>query len=304
MNPEKDYYAVLGILPDAEVVVVVAAYRALASLYHPDKWKGDVTEATRRMAEINVAYGVLGDAAKRKQYDAARKTNHSSFDAEDEQRDEAFDSALSELEDRWQVAVRIFPDLTDIRKQLAKTAHRLAFAFVTVMLETKKFQDRHSLANFMENKFLEQHFGTNKQVIAFAKELIQLGLKEAIIALNQYVDVLGSEVNPTPFIRRVEVDFNIAEARNAAKAQDEASRWYQHHASKIDSLSASLREFRSISDAIELANICGYEVTCPRLTSPPSAIFVLRFKGTDKIISEFFSENAFVEWAVALLSKK
>lgn len=37
MNPENDYYAALGILPDAEVVVVIAAYRALASLYHPDK---------------------------------------------------------------------------------------------------------------------------------------------------------------------------------------------------------------------------------------------------------------------------
>ena len=225
MNPEKDYYAVLGILPDAEVVVVVAAYRALASLYHPDKWKGDVTEATRRMAEINVAYGVLGDAAKRKQYDAARKTNHSSFDAEDEQRDEAFDSALSELEERWQVAVRIFPDLTDIRKQLAKTAHRLAFAFVTVMLETKKFQDRHSLANFMENQFLEQHFGTNKQVLAFAKELIQLGLKEAIIALNQYVDVLGSNIDPMLVINRIESEHNVAIARRQTKGRQYRSGW-------------------------------------------------------------------------------
>ena len=228
MNHEKDYYAVLGILPDAEVVVVVAAYRALASLYHPDKWKGDVTEATRRMAEINVAYGVLGDAAKRKQYDASRKPSHSSFDAEDEQRDEAFDSALSELEERWQIAVRIFPDLSDIRKNLAKTAHRLAFAFVTTMLETKKFKDRRSVADFMENQFLEQHFGTNKQVIAFAKELIQLGLKDAIIALNQYVDVLGSDIEPFILINTVQVDYKVAEARHArAAAEEEIARQHR-----------------------------------------------------------------------------
>ena len=66
MNSEVDYYAVLGVLPDAEDIVVVAAYRALANRYHPDRWKGDVAEATRRMADINIAYGVLGDVAKRK----------------------------------------------------------------------------------------------------------------------------------------------------------------------------------------------------------------------------------------------
>ena len=91
MNPSKDHYAILGILPDAEAVVVIAAYRALASLCHPDRWKGNVAEATRRMADINVAYGVLSDPAKRKAYDATRTTNHSSFEAEDDQRDAAFD---------------------------------------------------------------------------------------------------------------------------------------------------------------------------------------------------------------------
>ena len=100
MTNEPDHYAILGILPDAEQVVVIAAYRALASLYHPDRWKGDLTEATRRMADINVAYATLGD-----------------------------------------VAVNIFPDLADIRRRLSKTAHRLAFAFVTVMLDTRQFEN-------------------------------------------------------------------------------------------------------------------------------------------------------------------
>jgi curved DNA-binding protein CbpA len=55
MNTDADYYAVLGVLPDAEQVVIVAAYRALASLYHPDRWKGDVAAATKRMAEMYLA---------------------------------------------------------------------------------------------------------------------------------------------------------------------------------------------------------------------------------------------------------
>ena len=303
MSPEKDYYAVLGILPDAEVVVVVAAYRALASLYHPDKWKGDVTEATRRMAEINVAYGVLGDAAKRKQYDASRKTSHSSFDAEDEQRDEAFDSALSELEERWQVAVRIFPDLTDIRKQLAKTAHRLAFAFVTVMLETKKFQDRHSLANFMENKFLERYFGTNKQVIAFAKELIQLGLKDAVIGLNQYVDVLGSEVHPDLVINKVLADYKVSESREAFSLARAKAVEREQELSKVEEHRQNLRKFRKVNDARYLAHLFGYgvdEVGAGLFV--PLKYVVTRFSSNAPVVT-LKSPEDFVNWVIFTLCK-
>ena len=65
----KDYYRTLGILDDAEDIIVRAAYRALAQRYHPDKWGGDQSDATKRMAEINEAYGVLSDPIKRTQYD-------------------------------------------------------------------------------------------------------------------------------------------------------------------------------------------------------------------------------------------
>ena len=65
----KDYYRTLGILDDAEDIIIKAAYRALAQRYHPDKWLGDKVEATKRMAEINEAYEVLSDNLKRTQYD-------------------------------------------------------------------------------------------------------------------------------------------------------------------------------------------------------------------------------------------
>lgn len=34
----KDYYATLGVTPQAEDVVIKAAYRALAQRYHPDRF--------------------------------------------------------------------------------------------------------------------------------------------------------------------------------------------------------------------------------------------------------------------------
>lgn len=209
MNSSTDYYQILGVLPDAESVVITAAYRALASLYHPDRWKGDKEFATKKMADINVAYATLSDPDKRQKYNNSRQTTHSSFAAEDEQTDQAFDTALSEMEKRWKVATEIFPDLISIRLRLSKTSHRLSFAFVIFILESKKFDDRNAIANNLEKNFLELHFGTDSKIILFAKFLISQGNKKAVVALNNYVDVLGSSINPQLIIEKITKEFNL-----------------------------------------------------------------------------------------------
>lgn len=50
-----DYYAILGVVPSAEDVVIRAAWKALVQRYHPDRFTGDVAKANARMAEINEA---------------------------------------------------------------------------------------------------------------------------------------------------------------------------------------------------------------------------------------------------------
>ena len=40
MNTDKDYYSILGVMPDAQDIVIKAAYRALAQRYHPDRAGG------------------------------------------------------------------------------------------------------------------------------------------------------------------------------------------------------------------------------------------------------------------------
>lgn len=65
----KDYYAILGVVPTAEDFLIRAAYRALASEYHPDHFKGDSGYANRRMVDLNEAYSVLSDARRRADYD-------------------------------------------------------------------------------------------------------------------------------------------------------------------------------------------------------------------------------------------
>src|SRR5947208_16822426 len=69
---EKDYYAVLGLKPDASDKDVQKAYRKLAKQYHPDANPGDA-EAETRFKEISAGHDVLGDAEKRKEYDQVRE---------------------------------------------------------------------------------------------------------------------------------------------------------------------------------------------------------------------------------------
>jgi curved DNA-binding protein len=67
----KDYYAALGVNPEADEQTVKTAYRKLARQYHPDVNPWD-NQAEARFKEINEAYEVLGDAEKRQKYDALR----------------------------------------------------------------------------------------------------------------------------------------------------------------------------------------------------------------------------------------
>lgn len=66
-----DYYAILGVSRNAEGVVIKAAWRALAQKYHPDKYDGPPDVARQKMQEINAAYDVLSDPARRSAYDEA-----------------------------------------------------------------------------------------------------------------------------------------------------------------------------------------------------------------------------------------
>ena len=65
-----DCYAILGVHPAAEDVVIGAAYRALMRHYHPDTNPDPAAQARAR--EITAAYALLRDPAKRAEYDARR----------------------------------------------------------------------------------------------------------------------------------------------------------------------------------------------------------------------------------------
>jgi curved DNA-binding protein len=64
----KDYYETLGVPRTASDAEIKKAFRKLAREYHPDVAKNK-KQAEEKFKELNEAYEVLGDPAKRKKYD-------------------------------------------------------------------------------------------------------------------------------------------------------------------------------------------------------------------------------------------
>ena len=69
----EDHYAALGLASSANLADVKKAFRAQASLYHPDK--NTASNAAERFRAMQAAYEVLSDPERREAYDDNRRRN-------------------------------------------------------------------------------------------------------------------------------------------------------------------------------------------------------------------------------------
>jgi len=67
----KDYYAILGVSPEADAKEIKKAYQQLAKKYHPDANPGNA-QAEEKFKEVTEAYQAISDPEKRQKYDELR----------------------------------------------------------------------------------------------------------------------------------------------------------------------------------------------------------------------------------------
>ncbi len=134
----KDYYRILGVLDDAEDIIIRAAYKALAQKYHPDKWKGESSEATQKMSAINEAYDILSNLEKKQRYDEEFFRNHARDESYED--DDSNANFISEEDETWQMAIDFYPIILQEFNELQKISHILANTYKTNLINSQDFK--------------------------------------------------------------------------------------------------------------------------------------------------------------------
>ena len=70
-----DYYKILEVSENADILKIKKQYRKLAMKYHPDRNAGD-ERAAKKFREITEAYEVLSNEKRRKEYDYKRENEN------------------------------------------------------------------------------------------------------------------------------------------------------------------------------------------------------------------------------------
>ena len=215
---EPDYYQILGLIPNAEVTVIRAAYRALAAIYHPDRNTEDLAKEKIRL--LNAAYEVLSDPSKRKQYDASRADLLHSATSVEFENEQPF--SASPIDKPWSLAAEFYRNIDSEARQLGRVSWRLSFAYKLELLEGKRFSDATKIASKLKSEYLSRYFGADKDVQAYAEQLIKAGRKDAALYLNEIVNIMGSSVSVLAIQRKVEKRFHdLAELTAARRVYSE-----------------------------------------------------------------------------------
>lgn len=222
-----NYYDVLGVLPTADDFVIKAAYKALAQRYHPDKFHGnakDAADAQVKMRQLNEAYQVLSDPAKRREYDISFQQG-----AQQNQHNSQQKSEQAKQQEDWAIALRFYPDLTELETRLGKIDPSLVSEFRSSLLASQQYEQRQRIASQIEQSYLEDYFGNDPKILECARDLLLAGHREVAKELNRVLKVVGGGVSSEKIIEQIEAKYfphlnDRLQAARAYKQQQENSR--------------------------------------------------------------------------------
>lgn len=182
----KNYYSVLGVAPNAEPAVIKAAYKALSSIYHPDKNPNNIEETNRKMAEINEAWEVLSNTQKKAAYD------------------EEFNNFQdTEYSDREHY------DNTEVEDTFSKGGHALIFSVIILfilLLSLRLFTQNKTEANMQSSSTVKMQIPpvdksemvlSDNNGVCQSTQILSIGyfsMKENADSLTQRIKGLGYQI--------------------------------------------------------------------------------------------------------------
>ena len=174
MDAEKDYYAILGVLPSVDSAVLQAVYRALAKKYHPDT---SASSSAAAFVAIQEAYEVLSDPTKRARYDEMRRQRNEQAGRYDQAEDDDSQDSQNygETGNEWAIVEEYEPIAARAERQLRAISTSLALLFRAEMLRGRNFGDAERIARSLEKEFLSNYFGDDEHIQNFAKHLLVPG---------------------------------------------------------------------------------------------------------------------------------
>lgn len=216
MNPDKDYYAILGVVPSVDAAVINAVYRVLAKKYHPDTADAAHKDGSN-FRLVQEAYEVLSAPEARACYDRLRKER----DDRTGHYDEAAESAAGETsqhtlyDNEWLVVQDYEPRAAECERRLGALSPGLALTFRSVMLTGREFRSAEEIASKLEAEFFEMYFGENPQIQDFARymlssSIVHKGGRQAAKELNATIRIVRNPSDLNGVISKIFIKNNIS----------------------------------------------------------------------------------------------
>ena len=190
-----NHYDVLGIPKDCEQSLIEHIYKSLVKIYHPDVFKGDKAFAEEKLKAINEAYFALGNAERRKVYDAELSRGQSSGSADEIFDDEwtEYDAFLEYIAEDWRVATDYFPNIDSYRQKLVKINRNLAFFFQIELIVSKRFRNSDEIFFRIRKEYFISKFGGDTDLHDLVLKAIDTGNRKFALDLNKALVVLGKD---------------------------------------------------------------------------------------------------------------
>lgn len=224
MDADRDYYAVLGVLPSVDPTILQAVYRVFVKRFHPDvTGQADSTD----FRAVTEAYEVLSDPAKRAAYDALRRKRNEHagrFEQSAEARPGHWADQHrttgpldAETDEAWKIVQEYEPKAAKLECTLRKLSDNLGLVFRSMLMRKRDFAKATVIAEELEQEFLERYFGEDETIQDFARELLLSGEpngREAAKELNHVIRTLGTMTNADDTIQHIIRKYGVRERRS------------------------------------------------------------------------------------------